>query len=436
MEKKKFKDTMKYMTNLQITIYDWCINNNKEDILNRWDYKFNDVNPKKVGVNSSKKYWFKCLDNKNHESELHSIAGLSNGRTAIKCRQCNSFGQWCLDNNRKDILDRWDYDLNDYNPFQVSKSSAKKCYFKCPKGTHGSELKTLYSLTNNKVEDFLCKACNSFAQWGIDKFGDNFLEKYWDNNKNTINPFEIPYAYNGKVWIKCQNHDYHDSYQISCGKFSIENKRCPYCAKTSGKIHKLDSFGYMYPEALSIWSETNTKSPYEYSPHSGLGVWWKCENGIHKDYKRIIGNTIKSEFMCPNCVIENNSSKLQNKVDTYLKEKYNFEVLHERDCTINPINPKTNQMLLYDNEIKELKLVIEVMGEQHYLPTQFNKLIAKRKNITPEEALKELQWRDDFKKQHALNCGYNYLDIPYTYEKNNEYKNIIDKTISEIVNNQ
>lgn len=422
--------------NLKESFYDWCLDNTRQDLLDRWDYELNKISPKEIGINSHKKFWFKCLDNLNHKSELHSIGGLSDGRTNIPCRQCNSFGQWCLDNNRSDILDRWDYNMNNCDPFQISKASGKKCYFKCPKDIHDSELKTLYSLTNNKVADFVCNACNSFAQWGIDTFGDDFLERYWDYDKNEVDPFKISYAYNGKVWIKCQEHEYHGSYQISCGKFSIDNKRCPYCAKTSGKIHKFDSLGYKYPKVLAIWSDKNKKLPYKYSPRSGLKVWWKCENGIHEDYQRIIGNAVKSEFMCPKCVLNNNSSKLQDKVNKYLETNYNFEVLHEYDCTINPINPKTGHILLFDNEVKKIKLIVEVMGEQHYFPTQFNKLLAKRNNMTPEEALKELQWRDNFKKQHALNCGYNYLDIPYTSEKNNEYKNIIDKEINRILKEQ
>lgn len=415
------------------SLYDWCINNNKKDIVDRWDYTLNKKSPKEIGVNSHNKFWFKCQNNINHTSELHSISGLSDGRTCVSCRQCNSFGQWCLDNDRNDILSRWDYSMNTHNPFQISKSSGIKCYFKCPKGIHASEAKTLYSLTNGKINDFVCNACNSFAQWGIENIEKDFLSKYWDYEKNTIDPYKISYAYNGKVWIKCQKHDYHKSYQISCGKFSTEGKRCPYCAKTSGKIHKYDSLGYLNAKVFDIWSDKNKKSPYEYSPHSGQKIWWKCENKIHDDYLRTIDGATKADFMCPYCVSESESSKLQCKVNDYIQNKYSFDVLHEHECTINPINPKTGHVLPYDNEIKDLKLIIEVMGEQHYKPTQYNKLIAKRNGTTAEKALNELQWRDEFKKQHALSLGYYYLDIPYTLEYNDMYKVTIDETIKQIL---
>lgn len=425
MDKQKFTKSF----------YEWCMENNHQDFLDRWDYELNEVSPKEISLHSSKKYYFKCLENKNHKSELHGIAGVYDGRSSLSCYQCNSFGQWCLDNDRVDILNRWDYDLNDCDPFRISKASGVKCYFKCPNNIHESELKVLYSLTNGKVETFYCNKCNSFAQWGIDNLGEDFLEKYWDYDKNTVDPWDIAHAYNKKVWLICQNKEYHGSYQISPNKF-IKGKRCPYCSKSSGKVHRLDSLGYLYPEVLEVWSDKNKKSPYEYSPKSGLKVWFKCKSGRHEDYSQQIGNAVNRGFRCPQCIQEMSNSILQEKVKRYISETYqNYTLLHEYDCKIKPVNPKTGHILLFDNEILELKLVCEVMGEQHYKPTQFNKLNAKRNHITPEESLKELQWRDNYKKEYALSYGYNYLEIPYTaFNKKDDYKKMIDDKIKSILN--
>jgi predicted RNA-binding Zn-ribbon protein involved in translation (DUF1610 family) len=129
--------------------------------------------------------------------------------------------------------------------------------------------KKLYSTENmkkTKLENTI-----SFAQYGIDNFGDDFLEKYWDYEKNTINPWEISYAKNKpKVWIKCQNPDksYHGSYDVTCSHFTTMNSRCPYCTNRNGKVHPLDSLGELYPEVLNLWSNKNKKSPYEYAPNS------------------------------------------------------------------------------------------------------------------------------------------------------------------------
>ena len=73
------------------------------------------------------------------------------------------------------------------------------------------------------------------------------------------------------------------------------------------------------------------------------------------------------------------------------------------------------------------------MGVQHFKVVGFIKQAAKRHGISPEEELKNLQWRDEFKKQYALENGFFYLAIPYWTEKDHSYKTLIDNTIHEIL---
>ena len=53
--------------------------------------------------------------------------------------------------------------------------------------------------------------------------------------------------------------------------------------------------------------------------------------------------------------------------------------------------------------------------------------------MTPEESLEYIQWKDEYKKQYALSHGYYYLAIPYTAEKDESYKIMIDSKIHEIL---
>ena len=41
-----------------------------------------------------------------------------------------SFKQWCTENNRQDVLDRWDYDLNYCKPCDIGYATNHKYYFK------------------------------------------------------------------------------------------------------------------------------------------------------------------------------------------------------------------------------------------------------------------------------------------------------------------
>lgn len=160
------------------------------------------------------------------------------------CRKCAlsngiSFKQWCDENNRQDVLDRWDYELNKCSPDEITYSSGKKYWFKCPKGIHESEIKNINSFTNNNFNKTInCKACNSFAQWGIDNICEDFLEKYWDYDKNIVNPYKIDKCSKKKVWIKCQE-ELHKNYIIQCCNFVI-GRRCPECKNSKGEKRIFD----------------------------------------------------------------------------------------------------------------------------------------------------------------------------------------------------
>lgn len=145
-----------------------------------------------------------------------------------------SLYDWCIENERQDILDLWDYELNNCNPDEIPHSSNKKYWFKCPKGIHKSELRPIGSITNNKNYSFKCNQCNSFGQYLIDTYGEDAIELYWDYELNKVNPFEIAKCSPKKVWIKCQRNSLHPSYQIKCYSFT-NGRRCSVCKESRGE---------------------------------------------------------------------------------------------------------------------------------------------------------------------------------------------------------
>ena len=110
------------------SFYDWCIENDKIRYVELWDYDLNQKSPKDVAASDNvNKYYFKC-ENDIHDSYLKSIQSLTRSKDLV-CPRCNSIYQWCLDNNRQDIIDSWDKELNDISMDLVSKSSSKKYWF-------------------------------------------------------------------------------------------------------------------------------------------------------------------------------------------------------------------------------------------------------------------------------------------------------------------
>ena len=256
-----------------------------------------------------------------------------------------SFENWCKDNNRQDFLDRWDYELNKELPFEITHQSKKKYWFKCPKGIHESELKSIQGVTSGRCHDLKCIKCNSFAQYIIDNFGLEYLNKIWNEN-NILDPWEISYKSNKKAIFNClkdKDHIFDRNIYIY-----TDGAECPYCLHRL--ITKDESLGVVYHKAIELWSNKNKKSPYEYSPKSGQKAWWKCKDGIHDDFQRSIEDMVYSDFTCPKCIREKiGKSQIHDLTGMkfgHLKVQYRDEInskLHKKSywwCKCDCGNPE------------------------------------------------------------------------------------------------
>ena len=353
-------------------------------------------------------------DGKYYCVKCASILYGSNKGLQTKLKNGKSFEKWCLENGRKDILDRWDYELNKCKPSEILFSSNKKYYFKCPRGIHKSELKVIDNFIHGQEGSIECNKCNSFAQWGIDNLGKDFLEKYWDYDKNLIDPWMLSYASNEKIIIICQEEYYHESYNTTCDIF-IRGSRCPYCINYHGKVHLLDSLGTLYPQVLEIWSDINKIPPYNYSPKSKLEVYWKCPDDKHLDYKRNIGSSNVYNFRCPEC----QNSKAEELISICLVKR-NIEYIPQK--TFDGLIGIGFGLLSYDFYLPYYNLLIEYQGE-------FHDGNGGKGNYYMKQNLEKQKEHDKRKKQYCLDNNINFLEIWYWDFDNIEFilEGVLDK---------
>lgn len=328
-----------------------------------------------------------------------------------------SFTQWCINSNRTDILDRWDNNLNNISPDLIAYSTNKKYWFTCDKGIHGSELKSINSLTSVKDKKLTCNQCNSFAQWGIDNLGNDFLDNYW-SDKNTVNPYSISKGSKNMVYIKCQNNSNHEDYVIRCDNF-ISGSRCNICG--SRKLHKTNSLAYLYKEATILWSEKNTKQPSEYLPHSMHAVWWKCHNGVHNDYIRDIHNSTRFNFRCPSCSF----SVGEKAIEDILIKNNIYYIPQFKDINLLGIR---NGYLSFDFYLPLYNLLIEFQGIQHYEPTDFYRMGIEH----AKQSFKIQQENDEIKRVYANENNFKLLEICYL--DFNKIEEILNKELGIIPN--
>ena len=89
-------------------------------------------------------------------------------------------------------------------------------------------------------------------------------------------------------------------------------------------------------------------------------------------------------------------------------------------------------MFIFRQRNKELKLIIEVHGIQHYQKCSWYKQKAKRKGCSEDDIFNLRKFYDEYKKSEALRNGYSYLVIPYWVEENKSYMKLIDDKIDYI----
>ena len=349
---------------------------------------------------------------------------LSSFKEERKCANCcnsyeNSFAYYIQQELKEPLNKYWDWEKNELNPYCITKQSNKKIWIKCDKvNYHGS-----YEITcTNFYKGNRCPYCShksnkvhpkdSFAQWGIDNIDKDFLTKYW-SPKNTLNSWELTPRSHKKVWILCQDKDYHNDnggYLISCDNFYL-GKRCSYCRKI--KVHPKDSFGYLYPQRTKYWSRTNDKSPFEVAPKSGKKFKFYCEDCGEEFETTLDKIIIKNRSMkCRNCT----SSKGEQRIKEWL---INNKIEFEQQKTFKRLIGVRNGLLSYDFYLPKYNLLIEYQGEQH---KQFVEYLQENKKIFIIQ--KE---HDRRKKKYTKDNNIELLEIWY-YDYENIEK-ILDNSV-------
>lgn len=420
---------------MKLSFYDWCIQNDRRDLIEAWDNNLNVVNIYSVSQSSGKKFYFKVLED--CPSVLYRIADITSTKRCDPIKKFyNSLGYDIVSKYGMNAITTYWSTKNLTTPWDYDKHSGKFAWFKCIQRDYHEDYYTRIGSFTNGTRCPWCAGksihpLDSFAQYHINRLGNDFLEKYWCKD-NVIDPWTIrPFTNDLQIHIQCQHIEYHQ-YWVEVSDFST-GIDCPFCNRK--RLHPNDSLGVLYPNIVRLWSKKNQKSSFEYHPYSHEVVWIKCENEVHNDYlRRVADITYKKFDECPLCVKERKESSYQEKVRLFL-EQTPYCVLHEYDCTIMPVNPNTKHKMPFDNELCNINgrnLIIETHGIQHYQLSGWHITQSKHNKRTPQEEFQYQQWKDRYKKDYALSLGYEYLVVPYYTIDDETYKTLISNKITEM----
>lgn len=328
-----------------------------------------------------------------------------------ECSHCcgsyeNSFAHY-IEQELGEPLDKyWDFNKNTVNPYHIWKNSHIKVWIKCTEKDYHGSYETLCYIFKSECR---CPYCNtfaskkvhpkdSFAQYHIDHTDKDFLTKYW-SDKNIIDPWSISPNSSKKVWIKCQEHEYHNDfggYEIICHIFA-KGGRCGYCYPSgkTPKVHPFDSFGYKHFDKVMSWHPDNKISPFKVSPSSHKKYKFICPECNHEWNVRVY-NVSNNETWCPQC----SASKGEQKINNCLRLN-NIDFIPQKE--FSGLLGLGNGDLSYDFYIPEYNLLIEYQGEYHDGNTT---------NQTKKE-FKTQQEHDRRKKEYAKDNNIKLLEIWY-----------------------
>ena len=277
-------------------LYTYCINNNRQDLLDEFDAEKNDITPKDIAFDSTKKVWWKCkIDN-------YSYLNSPNARTGHYASGCPLCNNKVVVSGVNDFLTLypddaklWDDTKNgDKKPYMYLPTSKEVFCFKCDR--NHSFTSSIYNLVNKKT---VCPIC---AKTRIIKgYNDIFtlypyLEKEWDYDKNiNIDPYKLSKSSRKKIYLKCSsNHSY-----LTTIFNRINNKSiCPYCSGTKPIIGKTD-IKTLRPDMASEYSPLNKIDLLDLTIDSTKRVLWICSK-CNNTYRRSVILRANNK-KCPKC---------------------------------------------------------------------------------------------------------------------------------------
>ena len=273
-----------------------------------------------------------------------------------------SFAEWCMDNDKTQWLELWDYELNGIGPEKVNHKSGKKYHFKCPRQLHESTSIKLCNICQRISDDF-CNKCNSLGQWMLDNLGPDAIDRYW-SDKNTINPFSVGRGVSSiRVWIKCDDEN-HPDYKKTPFDF-VRGGRCPVCSRYS-VVCGINDVATTHPDLVKYFKDSLDAT--KYAIHSKQYVWLICPYCGYEKYISIVSG-ISHGFSCPRC---GDGRSFPNKFITSLlvqlqtKRYFDFKPEKIFEWSKNLFNTKSYRQYDFYVVDGDREIIIEAHGRQHF----------------------------------------------------------------------
>lgn len=231
-----------------------------------------------------------------------------------------TFYEWCMESNRRDLLDDWDYQKNrPVTPQDVSKASNRKVWWKCHVCAHEWE-----TAVNNRYGGSGCRMCGYkrvSQSRRTPKPGDSLLEKcpelslQWHPIKNkNLSPQDVPFKSSHKAWwLGVCGHEWQ-----AVVSSRVAGSGCPYCANLRVLVGYND-LETQLPDIAKEWHsmKNGMLTPRDVVAKANKKVWWKC-SVCSNEWQSIIAKRAIGQG-CPVCAKGTQTSFPEKAIAYYLR---------------------------------------------------------------------------------------------------------------------
>lgn len=402
------------------------------------DKNNSNIDLKKIFKCSHQKIWFKCdeCDHSFHIAISHVTSKdfrwcpYCSGRKLCDDMTCNSCYLKSFKSYRgktkklKFKVNCWDNEKNlNITPRNSFLGTHKKFWFKCDMCNHSfnASLANITKkvnprwcpycpeLTRKLCDDSECLHCykKSFESYTGKTAKQKLKKDCWVMNKNNnIKPRHISKKTNKPYWFQCDGCNHY--FKSIIGNVTDKNRWCPYCCQ-SPKLCDDNNCGWCYDKSLMSFKGTTIKGKlkincWDYQKNTGLTprdvtiatpkkYWFICDECYESFSSRICTITRHNNW-CPIC-----RNKTEKKFLQWFNKNYSTYILKYQVTYQWLKNPDTDNNLPFDFVVEQLKLIIEIDGEQHFSQVSVWN--------SPENTFEY----DQYKMQKALEKGYTIIRL-------------------------
>lgn len=206
-----------------------------------------------------------------------------------------TFYEYCLKEQRSELLEEWDVELNgELTANPVSSGSNRKMWWICQKQHRWQ------ASVKSRVQGNGCPVCAGRALLeGVNDLRSCYpeLSGQWNEQRNgSLKPEKIRYNSTQRVWWRCeQGHEWQAGI-----KNRVNGSGCPVCRGQQIAVGEND-LASCFPDIAAQWHPTRNGdlTAQNVRSYSKRRVWWHCEQG--HEWQAVVYSRTHDRTTCPVC---------------------------------------------------------------------------------------------------------------------------------------